>query len=665
VLAPTLEGFSPTPELPQIEEAQALLTALAETDEVKRAVTARERRVKLQTAYGLAVAWSRGFASEETKAAFTRASELSASTDNSDERFTTLYGRWVTSLMRGELDLARQTAETFLREAENAGRIPETLAALRYLGLTSYNQGRFVEARTHLEEVLRAYDPGRDGEANFRFGTDTLASATIYLALVYWRLGDFKRARELSDEAVARAVETAHGATLANIWLFKAVFERSRGDAEATLRAARAVVERSDQLRLPNYLALGGIYSGWARSRLGDPETGIAELRQGLTEYVGLGNKSSTPHLHGMLAEIEGGMGSAEAALARIDEALALAKEMGEHQADVFLHRIRGEILLRIDPARIESAEESFLTAIGIARQQEVRTDQLLAALSLAKLYQSTGRAAQAHAVLAPAVVGFSQTPELPQIEEAQSLLAKLAEADEVKSSAAARERRLKLQTDYGLAVAWSKGFAAEETKAAFARAAELSAGTGNLDQRFTSLYGQWITSLVRGELGTARDVAETFRYEAESAARMPETVAALRYLGLTCLCQGHFVEARTHLEEVLRIYDPGRDREANFRFGTDSLASATIYLAQAYWQLGDFRRARELSDEAIARAVESAHDASLAHTWSVKAVFEMSRGDAQATSRAAQAVIELSQRLRLPNYLAQDVFFRVGRSPS
>jgi tetratricopeptide (TPR) repeat protein len=233
VLAPTLEGFSPTPELPQIEEAQALLTALAETDEVKRAVTARERRVKLQTAYGLAVAWSRGFASEETKAAFTRASELSASTDNSDERFTTLYGRWVTSLMRGELDLARQTAETFLREAENAGRIPETLAALRYLGLTSYNQGRFVEARTHLEEVLRAYDPGRDGEANFRFGTDTLASATIYLAIVYWRLGDFKRARELSDEAVARAVETAHGATLANIWLFKAVFERSRGDAEA------------------------------------------------------------------------------------------------------------------------------------------------------------------------------------------------------------------------------------------------------------------------------------------------------------------------------------------------------------------------------------------------------------------------------------------------
>ena len=83
----------------------------------------------------------------------------------------------------------------------------------------------------------------------------------------------------------------------------------------------------------------------------------------------------------------------------------------------------------------------------------------------------------------------------------------------------------------------------------------------------------------------------------------MPETLAALRYLGLTCLCQGHLVEARTHLEKVPRIYDPSRDRDANFRFGTDSLASATIYLAFVYWQFGDFRRARELSDEAIAQA--------------------------------------------------------------
>ena len=64
-------------------------------------------------------------------------------------------------------------------------------------------------------------------------------------------------------------------------------------------------------------------------------------------------------------------------------------------------YRIRGEILLKRDPANTAPAEEAFQTAIAIAREQEARSFELRAALSLAKLYQSTNRAADAHAVLA------------------------------------------------------------------------------------------------------------------------------------------------------------------------------------------------------------------------------------------------------------------------
>ena len=121
---------------------------------------------------------------------------------------------------------------------------------------------------------------------------------------------------------------------------------------------------------------------------------------------------------------------------------------------------------------------------------------ELRAALSLAKLYQSTNRAADAHAVLAPALEGFSPTPEFPDIEEAQTLLAALAEASEVKNTAAARQRRLKLQTSYGQALLWSRGFAAEEAKAAFTRARELAAGFDDPPgERFATYYGLWARS--------------------------------------------------------------------------------------------------------------------------------------------------------------------------
>jgi len=88
---------------------------------------------------------------------------------------------------------------------------------------------------------------------------------------------------------------------------------------------------------------------------------------------------------------------------------------------------LRGEILLKRDPANTAPVEDALLIAITIARQQKARSFELRAALSLAKLYHSTGRPADAYAVLASGLKGFSPTPEFPEIAEAQALLSALA----------------------------------------------------------------------------------------------------------------------------------------------------------------------------------------------------------------------------------------------
>jgi hypothetical protein len=63
----------------------------------------------------------------------------------------------------------------------------------------------------------------------------------------------------------------------------------------------------------------------------------------------------------------------------------------------------------------------------GAISQQKARSFELRAALSLAKLYHSTDRPADARAVLASALNGFSPTPEFPEIAEAQMPLTMLA----------------------------------------------------------------------------------------------------------------------------------------------------------------------------------------------------------------------------------------------
>ena len=175
--------------MPEIAEAQALLAALGETEEVKAAVTQRRRRLGLQTAYSQAVLWSKGWAASETKTAFERISDLALGAERPGERFPTLYGRSLWSLLRGDVRAARETAEEFLREAEAEGRPADTGVAHRVLGLACTFQGDLAEARRHLELALEGYVRERDGEVREKFGQDTGVAARIFLAHVLWLSG--------------------------------------------------------------------------------------------------------------------------------------------------------------------------------------------------------------------------------------------------------------------------------------------------------------------------------------------------------------------------------------------------------------------------------------------------------------------------------------------
>ena len=77
------------------------------------ATTSAGHRARLQTSYGRALMWSKGFVGEETKAAFNRARELAANSDDADERFTAYYGLWLGSFSRGELVQARTDCRDF------------------------------------------------------------------------------------------------------------------------------------------------------------------------------------------------------------------------------------------------------------------------------------------------------------------------------------------------------------------------------------------------------------------------------------------------------------------------------------------------------------------------------------------------------------------------
>jgi predicted ATPase len=613
----------------------------------------------LQTAYGQAMMMTKGYAAEETKAAFARAAELAGRTRDFSEQFTLLRGQFAAATTAGELRSAHELALTLLRQAGEAGRDEETGVANWWLGMIAYWRGDFADARTYYDRALDARDLNPDPKLQERVGDfntwRTWASAQF--AVVAWALGDLERARKLIDMATRRAAESG-APTIANALFWKSYLELWRGDPAATLSAAGALELVAQEHGIAQYLNEAELHSGWARGRIDDPAAGAAQVQRVLAAFVGQGVRVNLEFYTGLLAQLEAETLGADGALARIDEAFRLSEQV-EHRCSLpFLHRLRGEILLKRNPADPAPAEEAFRTSIAIAKEQGARSPVLLASIALAKLYQSTARPADAHAVLAPALEGFLPTPEMPEIAEAQAMLAALTETEEVKAAAASRQRRLKLQTSLSQAMMWSRGFASDESKTAFARAQILAVGVGDAGERFDAYFGMFAASLLRGEISLARETAESFLRDAENGGWMAEAGVARRCLGMVCFFQGDFIGAEANLAEALRTYALERDHDAKFRFGGDEGAIAAGYLALANWALGDVERARTLSNEALARADETAHAPTRATVYHHVSLYHMLRGDPEAVRRVATVLVDLGREHGMALYLAYGEVF-------
>jgi tetratricopeptide (TPR) repeat protein len=309
--------------------------------------------------------------------------------------------------------------------------------------------------------------------------------------------------------------------------------------------------------------------------------------------------------------------------------------------------------LVKRDPANTAPAEQPFLTAIAVAQQQKARSFELRAALSLAKLCQSTGRQADAHAVLAPALEGFSPTPEFPEIEQAQTLLAALAETDEVKIAAARRKQQLNLQISLGNALIATRGYGAPETQAAFVKARELAGGVENPIERYAIYYGLFIGSLIRGECGGSREIAERFLQETATKPGTGEFGVAHRLAGLLHYFGGDYVAARGHFETALGAFDTERDRDFALRYGQDPAAATELFLGLTLFALGDVQRARHFAELAMEHALRAGYVNTVVYVQAWKGMFEMARRDIERTVSHADASLAIAKEHGLDLWLA------------
>jgi tetratricopeptide (TPR) repeat protein len=409
---------------------------------------------------------------------------------------------------------------------------------------------------------------------------------------------------------------------------------------------------------MPFWRTEAGVSAGWARGRLHDAAAGAEELRRALAERVDQGALDNAWFNKGLLAEIEAETLGGESALTRIDEAIALARQVETRCNLPFLQLLRGKLLLQRDPPNPAPAEDAFQAALAIAKQHGARSWGLRAALSLAKLYQSTDRSGEAHAILAPALEGFSPTPEMPEIAEAQALLLALAGTDEVKADAARRERRTQLELNMATALLQGRGMQAPETRAAFARAGDIAAAADDPMEWLAILYGQWAGELARGDARRMREIATSMKAVSVGDPTGQRALIARRVLGLTQFFAGDLTDADRNLQWTSDHYDFDRDQGLAIRFGADQGVGSRYYLAFTKWLLGDIDAAFRVIGEAKRLAERVGHPPSSATLYAVGAWLDCARGDhARGQANAANA-LAFARDFDLPLWLSAAEFF-------
>jgi predicted ATPase len=125
-------------------------------------------------------------------------------------------------------------------------------------------------------------------------------------------------------------------------------------------------------------------------------------------------------------------MGQAEEAVGLLIEAFTLVDKTRERYYEAELYRIKGELTLaqssvqRLGSSVQKEAEEDFLKAIEIARQQQAKSWELRATMSLARLWHQQGKQKEAHALLAESYGWFTEGFDTKDLQEAKVLLAEL-----------------------------------------------------------------------------------------------------------------------------------------------------------------------------------------------------------------------------------------------
>jgi predicted ATPase len=422
-------------------ERSALLEAI---EQLKRAIdqiatlpgtpALRREQIKLQVTVITPLIHVKGYAAAETKAAVEQARLLIEQAEGLGEPpedplllLSVLYSYWVANFVAFNGRMILKLAAQFLALAEKQGTTFPLVVGHRLLGTSLTNVGDLTQGRAHLDRAMELYDPATHRPLATRFGQDVEVSILSHRSLAVWALGYVDAALADADHALRDARGTGEVAVLMYALNWGAHTHILCGNYPTVNLQSEELVALADEKSAAQWKALGMLMRGSVFALRGKASDAVQTITSGLMAYRSTGAIVWTPTFLLYLARAHAELGQFDEAWRRTTEAGAAVEATEERWYEAEVNRIAGEIALMSSKQDAARAEASFERALAVARQQQAKSWELRAAMSMARLWRDQGKPQQARELLAPVYGWFTEGFDTLDLREAKALLGELA----------------------------------------------------------------------------------------------------------------------------------------------------------------------------------------------------------------------------------------------
>jgi class 3 adenylate cyclase/predicted ATPase len=416
-----------------VEAVAQLTRALAQLGGLPATPALRREQITLQVALITPLLHVKGIAAPESKAAVERARLLIQEAEALGEPpedplllFSVLYGFWAANYMVFNGDVCRDLAAQYLSLAEKQQTTVPLMMGHRLTGATLLHTGDFAEGRAHYEQALALYDPVEHRALADRWGHEVRVAILANRSIGLWPLGYPDTALTDAEQALKYAREVSAASLM-----FALGFTSLTYSLSANYGVAKALTDElialADEKGATFWKAGGTAFQGSILALTGQATDAAHIINSGITAWRSTGATVFMPWWLLCLARAYAELSRYDDAWRCIGEAMTMVEKAKERWCEAEVDRMAGEIALKSLERDTLKTEAYFQRALTVARQQQAKSWELRAAMSLARLWRDQGKVQQARELLAPVYGWFTEGFDTRDLKEAKALLDELA----------------------------------------------------------------------------------------------------------------------------------------------------------------------------------------------------------------------------------------------